>query len=165
MPDTTTAPPRTGRRARPRERLRAQPGTRLRARPGARLRSDAGSTTVEMAVLLLVLLVLLLTIVQAGMWWHARNLALAAAQAGLQVARTTTGTTQAAEAAALSYLGRAGGSATTDATVHASVSAEDARVEVIATAPRVLPIPGLEITVSQVAEARREVFTTPGGPP
>jgi len=135
--------------------------TRLRER----LRGDDGSTTVEMAVLFPVLLILLMTIVQAGMWWHARNLALAAAQAGVQVARTTTGTAQSAEAAAVSYLARAGGSATTETAVHASVSVETARVEVSATAPRVLPVPGLEIRVDQAAEARREVFTTPGGPP
>lgn len=112
-----------------------------------------------------VLLVLLLTIVQAGMWWHARNLALAAAQAGLQVARTTTGTSQGAQNAAVSYLERAGGGATTDTTVQASVTAELARVQVSATAPRVLPVPGLEIRVSQTAQAHREAFTTPGGPP
>jgi len=132
---------------------------------GARLRRDDGSTTVEMAVLFPILLVLLLTVVQAGMWWHARNLALAAAQAGVQVARTTTGTTDAAEEAARSYLDRAGGSATTDATVHASLTAEEAQVAVSATAPRVLPIPGLEITINQTAHARRELFSIPGGPP
>lgn len=132
---------------------------------GARLRRDDGSTTVEMAVLFPILLVLLLTIMQAGMWWHARNLALAGAEAGVQVARTTAGTTEAAEAAAVSYLARAGGSATTDAAVHATLTADSAQVEVSATAPRVLPIPGLDITVSQTAQARREKFTTPGGPP
>jgi len=151
MPDTAApAPPRAA--ARRRLSLRE------------RLRGDGGSTTVEMAVLFPVLLVLLMTIVQAGMWWHARNLALAAAQAGAQVARTTTGTADAARSAAASYLERAGGSATTDPTVQTSVTAETARVQVSATAPRVLPLPGLVIRVEQVAEARREVFTTPGGP-
>jgi Flp pilus assembly protein TadG len=131
----------------------------------ARLRGDDGSTTVEMAILFPVLLILLMTIVQAGMWWHARNLALAAAEAGVQVARTTTGTSQSAQSAAVSYLERAGGSATTDATVQAEVTAELARVQVSATASRVLPVPGLEMRVSQTAQARREAFTTPGGSP
>jgi hypothetical protein len=118
-----------------------------------------------MAVLFPVLLVLLITVVQAGVWWHARNITLAAAQVGVQVARTTTGTAQAARAAAQSYLERVGGGAVSDATVDALVSGEHARVEVTATAPRVLPVPGLELRVGQTAEARRERFTTPGGPP
>lgn len=129
-----------------------------------RLGGDRGSVTVELAVLFPVFLLVVLSAVQAGMWWHTRNLLLASANAGLQAGRTTTGTATDAQAAASSYLARAGGTAVSHPTVTASVTATTVRVQVSATTLRVLPIPGLDIPATQVAIGAKERFTTAGRP-
>jgi Flp pilus assembly protein TadG len=136
--------------------------TRPWRRRTRQLGDDTGGVSVELAILFPIVLILLLSIVQAGMWWHARNLTLTAAHAGLEAGRTTTGTTDTAHTAATTYLDRAGSGAATDPAVAVSVSATTMRVEVSATALRVLPIPGLQIRVTQVAQGPRERFTTPG---
>ncbi|MBE1533720.1 TadE/TadG family type IV pilus assembly protein [Actinomadura algeriensis] len=54
-----------------------------------RLRShDAGASSMELALLTPVLILVLLTVVQFAMVFHARHVALAAAQSGARVART-----------------------------------------------------------------------------
>ncbi|KAB2363412.1 TadE/TadG family type IV pilus assembly protein [Actinomadura montaniterrae] len=65
------------------------------ARPAAalaaarrRLRSDAGVSSMEWALLTPVLILVLLAVVQFTMVFHARQVALAAAQSGARVART-----------------------------------------------------------------------------
>jgi Flp pilus assembly protein TadG len=126
---------------------------------------DRGAVTVELAVLFPVLLALLLSGVQAAMWWHARNLALAAAQAGLDAGRAAAGTpAQAAEAAAW-FARRAGGGVSDVRVSTAGTTAVTVRVQVGLTAPRVLPIPGLALHLTQTAIGGRERFTTPGDQP
>ncbi|TDD41382.1 TadE family protein [Saccharopolyspora elongata] len=124
---------------------------------------DAGSVAVELAVLAPLALILLVTVLQAGLWWHTRTLCHSAAQHGVQAARTVTGTTGDAHTAATSFLHRAGG-LVGDPVVTASVDARQVRVQVAATAPRILPIPGLE-RVEQEARAAKERFTVPGEMP
>ncbi len=50
-------------------------------------RGDRGSSVVELAVLAPGFLMIIMLIVQFGLWFNARQVALAAAQAGAQVAR------------------------------------------------------------------------------
>ena len=57
---------------------------RHRPRPG---QGDRGSSVVELAVLAPAFLMVIMLIVQFGLWFNARQAALAAAQAGAQVAR------------------------------------------------------------------------------
>lgn len=52
-----------------------------------RRRGDRGSNVVELAVLAPAFLMVIMLIVQFGLWFNARQAALAAAQAGAQVAR------------------------------------------------------------------------------
>jgi Flp pilus assembly protein TadG len=82
-------------------RLR-RPLTRSRrapSRPGqgpfrSRLcRDDRGSSVVELAVLAPGFLMIIMLIVQFGLWFNARQAALAAAQAGAQVARENAAAT------------------------------------------------------------------------
>ncbi|MGW5646236.1 TadE family protein [Saccharopolyspora sp. NPDC003752] len=115
---------------------------------------------VELAVLAPLALILLVTVLQAGLWWHTRTLCHSAAQHGVQAARTLTGTTSDAHTAATSFLNRAGG-LVEDPVVTATADARQVRVQVTATAPQVLPIPGLE-RIEQEARAAKERFTTPG---
>lgn len=60
----------------------------------ARLRrDDRGSSVIELAVLAPGFLMIIMLIVQFGLWFNARQAALAAAQAGAQVAREDAATT------------------------------------------------------------------------
>ncbi|MFZ0322657.1 MAG: TadE family protein, partial [Actinomycetes bacterium] len=59
---------------------------RLVPRPGSS--RDRGSASLEVAILGPALLLLIFSIVQAGLWFYARSLALAAAQEGVTAARS-----------------------------------------------------------------------------
>src|SRR6266550_2519092 len=96
--------------------------------------SDRGSATVELAVIFPAFLVLLFTGVQAAEWYQARNLCLAAARHGVQVAHTTTGTAADGRAAAQTFVTRAGGSAVFDPEVSSAGSTPTrVRIQVSAT--------------------------------
>ena len=73
------------------------------------LRSDRGSNVVELAVLAPGLMMICMLILQFGLWFNARQAALASAQAGALVAReeaaTNSGWTGAAQDAAAQYYG------------------------------------------------------------
>jgi len=56
-------------------------------------RDDRGSSVVELAVLAPAFLMIIMVIVQFGLWFNARQAALAAAQAGAQVARENAAAT------------------------------------------------------------------------
>ena len=141
--------------------------SRLPRRPGrpGRLVGDRGSATVELAVLFPAFLLLVFGGVQAAEWYHVRSLCLAAADAGVQAGRTTGAGDAVANQAAADFLARAGGDTATDPAV--STAGSDAavqRVEVTASVPRVVPLPGLKMRVTQSSRAAREVFTTAGRP-
>ena len=71
------------RKPRPRSRRRS----RLKPAASPLRRVDRGSSVVELAVLAPGFLMIIMLIVQFGLWFNARQVALAAAQAGAQVAR------------------------------------------------------------------------------
>ena len=71
---------------RPRESRGSRTWARLR-------RDDRGSSVIELAVLAPGFLMIIMLIVQFGLWFNARQAALAAAQAGAQVAREDAATT------------------------------------------------------------------------
>ena len=103
--------------------------------------------------------------VQAAEWYHVRSLCLAAADSGVQNGRTTGAGDADAARAASEFLARAGGDTATDPAV--STAGSDAavlRVEVTASVPRVVPLPGLKMRVTQSSRATREIFTTAGRP-
>jgi Flp pilus assembly protein TadG len=136
----------------------------IRSRTGRhrRPRDDRGSATVQYALLLPLFLLLFVTAAQAGLWWYARSLCLTAAQQGAQAGRTVTGTAADAQGTALSFLTRTGSGAVTDpAATAAGTTTTTVRVEVSATAMRVLPLPGLDLRVTQSVETAKERFTTP----
>jgi Flp pilus assembly protein TadG len=63
------------------------PPARVRAGGGASAR-DSGATSLELALLTPILLLVMLMVVQFAMVYHARHVALAAAQGGARVARS-----------------------------------------------------------------------------
>ena len=127
-------------------------------------RSEEGSSTVELAVLAPLALVLLLGVLQAGLWLHTRSLCTHAAQQGTSAAATVTGNNASGEQAAASFLARSPSAATRPG-VSVRAGAADVTVRVSATAPLVLPIPGLQIPVEGASQASKERFTTPGSTP
>jgi len=85
---------------------------------------------------------------------------LAAADAGVQAGRKAGAGEMDADRAASEFLARAGAGAAEDPTVStAGSTVTQVRVEVSASVPRVLPLPGLSMRVTQSALAARERFT------
>lgn len=130
-----------------------------------RHRAERGSASLEIAILAPAILALTFTIVQAGLWFYARSLALAAAQEGVTAGRAYHATTDAGPTRARAFLTEQAGDALLDPTVTTTgTTATTVRVTVTGHALSVLPgVAGL--TITQSAQAVREHYTTPGGTP
>lgn len=135
-----------------------------RFRTTRRSSPDGGSASLEIAILGPALLLLVFTVVQAGLWFYARSLALAAAQEGVAAARAYNAPYDAGVRRARAFVDRSAGDSLQSATVSgAGTTATVVRVEVRGRALSVLPgIPGMP--VSQVAEGPVERFTAGGAP-
>lgn len=119
--------------------------------------------TLELVILFPVILMIIFGALQAGLYFHARSVALAAAQEGLREARAENGTASAGGAAAENFVLQVGGDdVMKDVTVTPSRSATRARVIVEGRPLSVLP-GVLNFKVRQVAAAPVERFTEPGG--
>lgn len=126
-------------------------------------RPDAGSASLEIAILGPALLLLIFTIVQAGLWFYARSLALAAAQEGVAAARGYHAPYGAGVGRAQAFLQRTAGDSLQGATVSATATGTTVRIQVQGRALSVLPgVPGLP--VSQAAQGPVERFTVDAGP-
>ena len=154
---------------RPEARLCCQRRRQGRQRQGRRRQAvqrqggQRGSATVELAVLFPAFLALVFGGVQVAEWFHVRSLCLAAADVGVEAGRRAGAGSADAGRAASGFLARAGTGTAEDPTVStAGSTASQVRVEVSATAPRVLPLPGLSMRVTQSAQGVRERFTVPG---
>ena len=73
-----------------------------------RLRSERGMTTIQVAILFPAVLLWLMLIVQYGLWWHAKQVANAAAAEAVDAAQVSDGSAAEGEAAAASYLAQSG---------------------------------------------------------
>lgn len=161
----TRAPRHAATRAR-REPGRGRPG---RTQPGARDRRVAaeverGSVSLELAILFPAVLLLVFAIVQYGLWFHARSLALTAAQEGVTAATTYTANPAAGPARAREFLDTHAGDLLTDVTITTDgTSTTEVRVQVTGRSLSLLPgTPGP--AVSQAAQAGVERFTTVEAP-
>src|SRR3954468_10193518 len=134
--------------------------------PGRRsLRPDErGFATVVIPVLFPVVLLATCALIQGALYYHARNVALAAASDGLTAARARTGSGEEGRRAAASSLERAGGRAVLlDAQVAAVRGGATATVTVSGQVMSLLPgLPGW--SVSQTASGPVERFTRVGEP-
>lgn len=121
---------------------------------------DRGSISLEIAILGPVLLLLIFTIVQFGLWFYARNLALAAAQEGVTAARAYGASPGAGVTRARTFLDQQAGDSLTQTVATSSGStATRVRIEVTGRALSIIPgLPGLQVT--QSADAPVERFTT-----
>jgi Flp pilus assembly protein TadG len=128
----------------------------------AALRSDRGDI-VGWAIMIPLSIALFLTAVQAAVWYQARNLCQAAAQAGTRAGAAYNAADGTGSQAAADYL-----AATADNSVHATHVGEHRTLQTItvtcsANPLTLLPLPGLT-TAHQSSTADRERFTTPGTP-
>ena len=107
-----------------------------------------------------VFLLLIFGGVQAAEWYHVRSLCLAAANAGVQAGRQDGAGEAQARHAAAAFLTQAGGDTLGDVAITTTGSSATAvRVQVSGTVPRVVPLPGLSMRVTQSATSPRESFT------
>jgi Flp pilus assembly protein TadG len=135
-----------------------------RRRDGGDRWRDRGSATLEIAILGPAILALTFTLVQAGLWFYARSLALAAAQEGVTAARAYNATATAGTNRAQAFLAQQAGDSITGAAVAAGTTTTTVQITVTGRALSVLPgVPGP--VVSQSAYAERERFTVPGSGP
>jgi Flp pilus assembly protein TadG len=130
---------------------------------GAAGPGQAGSATLELVVLIPVLLLVVTVVVQAGLWFHARSLALVAAQEGVSVARTYRADTSAGPARAAQFLAEHAGDQLTAVTITGAADATMVRVDVTGRSLSLVPgLPGP--LVHQSAQGPIERFTTAGAP-
>lgn len=139
------------------------PSRRTPIRRGRRA-CDRGAISLELAILFPALLLVVFTAIQAALWYHARSLALAAAQEGTRAARAEDSSLAAGRAAAQAFLDRAAADTLLDTAVStAGSSPAEVRVRVTGRAISVFPgLPGPG--VAQESRGPVERFTSPGRP-
>ncbi|WP_051640315.1 TadE/TadG family type IV pilus assembly protein [Cellulomonas sp. URHE0023] len=128
------------------------------------LRREDGSASIELVILFPALLLVVTALVQYGLWFHARSLALAAAQEGVAVARAYGSSPQAGHDTALAFIRDHGADTLTGAAAVATTpDPQSVKVVVSGRSLSVLPgAPGIEI--SQSADGPLERFTTTEAP-
>ncbi|MGQ0468004.1 MAG: TadE family protein [Sporichthyaceae bacterium] len=137
----------TPRRTHPRDRARQAP-------------RDAGTSTVELAITMPALLIAVLTVIQIGLWFHTRHVALAAAQDGARIARAYDGTEHAARARTLANLDDLAPTLLRDRDVEITRTPEEATVTVRGRATSILGIFALPVVGTAQGPVERFV---PGG--
>lgn len=146
MPRPTTPTARTGR-------------THARVRV-----ADRGSVSVELAIVFPVLLAVITAVVQYGLWFHARSLAVAAAQEGVSVARTYTATPGTGADRALTFIADHGGDTLLEPVAVATLSGPG-HVSVTVSGTTLSLLPGVTgPPVTATASAPVERLTSPGTP-
>jgi Flp pilus assembly protein TadG len=134
----------------------------------AAVRSDRGTSAVELAVLAPALMMICMLILQFGLWSNARQVALAAAQAGARLAREQAATNPdwagAAQTAAAQYYHGLHSSLLSKLTAQASGNAQT-NVYVTVSGPlgySVFSFFGLDLTISATAGGPVECFRPAG---
>lgn len=120
-------------------------------------RQERGASSVEMVLALPIVLIVLFLAVQAGMWYYARSIALAAAQSGARSSAMLGSSLQAGISDARSFATGVGGTTLSDVTVVGSRTATSTTVTVTGHTVRLVPF--MDLTVSQSATLPVERYT------
>lgn len=124
-------------------------------------RGDRGALTLSYLIVVPAFLAGILVIVQACVWYLARETAIAAARQGADVARTAHPPPGRGAAAAVAFASRAApGFLLGPAASAAGSSAQTVRITVTGRVPSL--VPGMVITVTEVVTAPVERFTAEG---
>ena len=110
-----------------------------------------------MVIALPLVLTVLFLAVQAGTWFYARSIALAAAQSGARTSAMLNSSLAAGLSSARSFADDVGGSTLTGVTVSGVRSATSTTVTVTGRAPRLVPF--MELAVTQSATLPVERYT------
>lgn len=113
----------------------------------------------ELAALALVILMLAFSVIQVGFYYHARKVAQSAARHGVEAGRQYGAGQEDGVTQAQDYLGRYGGSVRGAQISSAGSTADEIRITVTGSVATL--VPGLELTVTQYADAPNERWTTP----
>ena len=145
-----------------RVRCRPEPGDRSRPplEPG-----DRGASSIELVLLAPIVILVILLVGQFAMWYQARHVAIAAAQAGARVARDTVQGQPwqgPAVTAAMSYASKVGGSLLSGSSAQAVGDNTQRGVEVTGNAPSIVPIPGLTFRIHETSMGPTECFRPSG---
>ncbi|PZF82762.1 TadE/TadG family type IV pilus assembly protein [Jiangella anatolica] len=140
--------PRDGQRRRPRRRL-----------PG---RPERGAATLELVVLFPVVLLITFGVIEGALWYHARNVALAAAEEGVRVATGNGSTLADGLTEARSFAAEAGADGVLSA-VTVTGSGGEVEITITVEGSSQSLFPGWSgHQVSQTASGPVERFTGPG---
>ena len=113
----------------------------------------------ELAVLALVVLMLALTAIQVGFYYHARKVAQSAARQGVEAGRQLGADEGDGVAQSQQFLSKYGNSVRDGQVSSAGSSAEEIRITVTGRVATL--VPGLELHLTQSAEAPIERWTNP----
>lgn len=128
---------------------------------GPRWGDDRGDAAIQMAIVYPVVLLAAIAVIQASMWYYARQIALTAAREGVTAARAYQASPGDGAARAREVLGRTAGDSLRSVSVTAGSTGERVRVEVSGRAQSM--IPGLDgLTITQAASGPVERWTVPG---
>lgn len=116
-------------------------------------RREDGLTSTELAVVMPVLIALVLVPFQIALWWHAHQVADAAAREAVDAAQVVTATEDEGIQAAESFLDAAGNLTEPEVTV--TRTTETVSVEVTGRAPRLLPGFDWQVTARAAAPIER----------
>jgi Flp pilus assembly protein TadG len=106
-----------------------------------RLSGQRGAASVELAVTFPVVLLLVMTLIQAALWFHARSIALGAAQEGAREGRVQPASTARAETAAEGFLDQTASDLLTGRDV--TVAGSPSSIEVTVSGTSISLFPGL----------------------
>lgn len=119
-----------------------------------RLHGEAGLTSTALAVLMPALILWIMLIVQYGLWFHAKQVAGAAASEAVTAAKVPGGTTDDGQRAAETFLTQSGNLEEIRITVDRST--DIVSVEITGDAPQL--VPGIGWSVTARAESPTERF-------
>jgi Flp pilus assembly protein TadG len=140
----------------PLSRLGHAHGRRAGGGAGRRLSGERGAASVELAVTFPVVLLLVMTLIQAALWFHARSIALGAAQEGAREGRVQPASTARAETAAEGFLDQTASDLLTGRDVTVAGSPSSIEVTVSGTSISLFPgLSGWSVTQSAVGPVER----------
>ncbi|MFC1405735.1 MULTISPECIES: TadE/TadG family type IV pilus assembly protein [Streptacidiphilus] len=129
---------------------------RVAAALRGRVKDDRGALSLELAFLAPVVMMLIFGVVQLGFYWYARDVALTAAQQGVETARLQGASLSEGSDRTWDLLHRTGGSITGTSVA----TSQDGNTVVVTVSGQVdCWIPGLTFPVSQTARAAKEQVT------
>ncbi|MET8810087.1 TadE family protein [Streptomyces sp. NPDC004546] len=125
---------------------------------GRSRRDDRGDTSIHMAIVFPVVLLATVAVIQASMWYYARQIALTAAREGATAASAYQASPSGGAARARSMLNRTAGDSLRGYSVSASSNGQRVSVQVTGTAMSMIPgLPGLRISQSASGPVERWV--------